>query len=95
MGRAGGERRGSTAAAATWPGGKGPARRGAGVKRDAGAPQLSPRALARGFAPLTKRSHWSTCVRVLVDSRGTLWFGPWARVCCQSLPAGSLHETDT
>lgn len=42
MGRAGEERRGSAAAAATWPGGKGPGRRGAGVKREAGAPQLPP-----------------------------------------------------
>ena len=42
MGRAGEELRGSAAAAATWPGGKGPGRRGAGVKREAGAPQLPP-----------------------------------------------------
>ena len=37
-----GKRRGSAAAAATWPGGKGPGRRRAGLKRGAGAPQLPP-----------------------------------------------------
>ena len=39
-----------------------------------------PRAMARGFVPLRKCSRWSTCFHVLVDSRGTLWFGPWGKV---------------
>ena len=62
----------------------GPAGRGLGVAEPdlRGEPERRsfPRAMARGFVRLKKCSRCSTCFHVLVDSRGTLWFGPWGKV---------------
>lgn len=62
----------------------GPAGRGLGVAEPElrGKPERRsfPRAMARGFVLLRKCSRWSTCFHDLVDSRGPLWFVPWAKV---------------